>query len=290
MTMRVFLTGGSGLLGTKLAVELMRMCQVTAVGHTSPARNGHQRIMLDILDAGALAEALDGRGYTHVLHTAALRSPEECAGDVVRAYSVNTAGVENLAAACIRNGMKMVYVSTDYVFAGDKAPYREGDMPGPVNLYGRTKLAGEFAARSVPDHLVARIPALWGDDPEDARGNQRDFLAMFRRSEPFPVEHVLVRHYSLANDIAAAIAFCVELKMSGTVHLSARESQTKADFARALARMHGFDPALVVDSGLPAGAVARPRNPALDPSLYESLGGPRIRGMSEVVENMIRHG
>lgn len=278
--MKILLTGASGLLGSHLAEALSKSNEVTRAGLSRIPDGG---VKLDVSRRDEVQTFFGDGEYDAVVHAAAIPSPEQCAKDPAAAYLVNTVAVEYLAEACADNDMKLVYVSTDYVFDGSEPPYREDSRPAPVNLYGRTKLAGEFAAKSAPRWLVTRIPALWGEDPDNPKANQKAFLDQYRRGEPFSAEDVLVRHYSLAADIASAIAFCVDKGMMGTVHLSARESQTKAELARAVGRFHGFDPALVLDAGVPVDAEPRPFDPTLDPSLYESLGGPHIRGLSEVL-------
>lgn len=281
--MRIFLTGGAGLLGSKLAEALGGRHQVTAAGHSKPIRNGDRDVALDITDAADIARNLDGQGYDLLVHTAAVRSPEECVQDPLRAYRINAVAVEFLAEACRRNGMKMVYIATDYLFPGDKPPYREDSFPSPVNLYGRTKLAGEFATVSVPRHLSVRVPIMWADDPVHSRVSQKDLLDQFARGERVRVESALVRHYSHAADIAAGIAFCIDRDVCGRINIAAQETQTKADYARAVAVMHGFDPGLVIDAGEVDTGIVRPHDPTLDTGLYNSLGGPRIRGLSEWV-------
>lgn len=280
--MKIFLTGGTGLLGSLLAGEMSRFAEVIAAGHQAPGKDGEPAGRLNIEDRGAVDAALDGKGYTHVVHSAAIRVPEDCLRDPGRAYAVNAVAVEFIAAACRRNNAKLVYISTDYVFPGTTPPYNEDCRPLPVNIYGRTKLAGEYAARSVEPHLICRIPALWGRDPGDARSPLKAFLEKLRAGKPFPVESTLVRHYTSADDAARAVAFCVEKNFAGVVHISAAESQTKADFARAVARHYGYSPDLVINAGQPTSEDRRPRDTTMDTSLYRSRGGPHVRGLSEV--------
>lgn len=286
--MRIFLTGGAGLLGSKLREALGGAHQVTAAGHSAPIRNGDRDVALDITDPAAVARALDGQGYDLLIHTAAIRSPEECLREPARAYLVNVVAVEYLAEACRRNNMKLVYIATDYLFPGTKPPYREDSVPAPVNMYGRSKLAGEFAAMSVPRHLSVRVPIMWADDPVHSRVSQQEYREKFARGETVAVESALVRHYSHSADIARAIAFCIDRDVCGRINIAAREAQTKADYARAVALMHGFNPGLVVDAGEVDTGVARPHDPTLDAGLYESLGGPTVRGLSEWVKELAK--
>ncbi|MDR1611824.1 MAG: SDR family oxidoreductase [Planctomycetota bacterium] len=279
--MRILVIGGTGLLGKPLAKELSRFAEVVSAGHRASGA-GAAEIAVNIEDREEVRRAIVGRGFTHVAHTAAMRVPEDCLKDPARAYMVNAVAVEFVAEACNEAGAKLVYVSSDYVFPGTTPPYREESRTLPVNVYGRTKLAGEFAARAVGDCLITRVPALWSVDRGDARSPLKGFVDKLAKGKPVPVENTLVRHYTLAGDAAKGIAFCIENNLSGIIHIAAGESQTKADFARAIARCFGFDQELVVGAGQPGGEDRRPVDSTLDTSLYKAHGGPRPRGMSEV--------
>ncbi len=286
MSMKVFITGGTGLLGSCLTKELSAFADVTTAVHSAPAQEGIKTTHIDLEDEQSIRAALDGKGYTHVVHSAAIRNPEECLNNRERAYRINSVAVEYIADCCAKNGMKLIYISTDYVFPGTAAPYREQCSPQPINVYGRTKLAGEYATKAVEKHLIARIPALWANDPEDSKSPLKGFIEKFKAGKPFPVENKLVRHYTLAEDIAKALAFCIEKDMAGIIHLSSGESQTKADFARAVGKQYGFDPSLIINAGQSENEDTRPCDSSLDTVLYRSHDGPHIRGLSEVLADM----
>ncbi|MDR0361853.1 MAG: SDR family oxidoreductase [Planctomycetota bacterium] len=283
--MKILVTGGTGLLGSRIAREAARFADVVPAGHRASGKGGAS-VALDIENADEVRRTIVDGGFTHVVHSAAIRDPEECLADPARAYRVNAVAVEYIAAACREAGATLVHVSTDYVFPGTTPPYREECRPQPINVYGRTKLAGEFAARAVDGCLVTRVPALWSADPEDARSPVKGFVEKLRAGKALPVENTLVRHFTLADDAAVGIAFCVEKKLSGVIHIAAGESQTKADFVRAVARHFGCDPGLVVDAGVSGGGDRRPKDSTLDTSLYRSHGGPHIRGMGEVFADL----
>ena len=111
---------------------------------------------------------------TVVVNTAAMHHVEHCEKDPTNAYAVNAIGVRNLAAITRDLGATLIHVSTDYVFDGRKeTPYVEEDAPLPLQVYGNSKLCGEFYARTLnPKHFVLRTSALFGRHPCRAKSGQ----------------------------------------------------------------------------------------------------------------------
>ena len=101
---------------------------------------------------------------TVVVNTAAMHHVDICEREPAAAYAVNAIGVRNLALVTRDLGATLIHLSTDYVFDGKKStPYVEEDLPLPLNVYGNSKLAGEYYARTLnPKHFVLRTSALYG--------------------------------------------------------------------------------------------------------------------------------
>jgi len=137
------LTGGSGLLGKEL-----RNLDAELV---SPSRDE-----LDITDGAAVARYVADLRPDVILHAAAVTDNRDIEADPRDALSVNIGGTVNLARACIGTRIRLVYISTDYVYRGDRGNYAEEDEVLPSNLYAWTKLGGEAAVRAVPNHLIIR--------------------------------------------------------------------------------------------------------------------------------------
>jgi dTDP-4-dehydrorhamnose reductase len=142
----IFVTGAAGMLGQDV---------VSAAGDGVVALS---RADLDVTDAGAAREALDGADV--VINCAAWTDVDGAEEHAQEALAVNREGARNVAAAARR----VVYVSTDYVFDGAKrAPYVESDPTAPLQSYGRSKLAGELAtAEANPRHFIVRSSWLFG--------------------------------------------------------------------------------------------------------------------------------
>jgi dTDP-4-dehydrorhamnose reductase len=118
----------------------------------------------DIADATATRVAVTDWRPGMVVHCAAWTDVDGCERDPERAFVHNARGAWNVASACAEVHASMVYISTDFVFDGERRePYTEFDQPNPLSVYGASKLAGELAVRSLlPTHYVVRTAWLFG--------------------------------------------------------------------------------------------------------------------------------
>jgi dTDP-4-dehydrorhamnose reductase len=157
MADRIVITGGGGLVGRTLAAQARRR------GHDVLALTSAE---CDITDAVAVERFVAADDV--VVNCAAYTKVDEAERDETRAYAVNATGAEHVAHACARAGAALIHVSTDYVFSGEFAdgsprPYEIDDATGPLSVYGRTKLAGEFAVlAAMPDAHVVRTSWIFG--------------------------------------------------------------------------------------------------------------------------------
>jgi dTDP-4-dehydrorhamnose reductase len=114
------------------------------------------RAELDVTDRGAVSAAIASHNTDIVIHAAAVTNNRHVEDDPTEAIEVNVKGTANIALACLEGQARLVYLSTDYVYKGDKGNYSEEDEIEPFNLYAWTKLGGECAVRAIPDHLIIR--------------------------------------------------------------------------------------------------------------------------------------
>lgn len=137
------MTGGSGLLGT----EILKL---------DPKIIAPASLELDITDLNPVLKAVEKYNPDVVLHLAAATKPPEHAKNPELGLTVNIIGTANVARACVRFGKKLVYTSTDYVYAG-KGPHKEEELVWSPYNFGWSKLGGECAVRLVPNHLILRL-------------------------------------------------------------------------------------------------------------------------------------
>ncbi|HUO81695.1 MAG TPA: sugar nucleotide-binding protein, partial [Gammaproteobacteria bacterium] len=138
--MKVLITGG----GSQLAEMLVKTCPPDK--HAVAA----SRQELDVTDADGVTRMFERRQFRLVINCAAYTAVDEAESQRDRAFDVNAAGAENIARAARQTGARMIQISTDFVFGGQRAtPYRVDDEAAPVNIYGASKLAGEIRASDV---------------------------------------------------------------------------------------------------------------------------------------------
>lgn len=161
MSLRIVITGGGGLVGRTLAAQAHQR------GHDVLALTSAE---CDITDAVAVERFVAADDV--VINCAAYTKVDDAEREEARAYAVNATGAENVAHACARAGAALIHISTDYVFSGEFAdgrprPYEIDDETGPLSVYGRTKLAGEFAVlAAMPDAHVVRTSWIYGGNAD----------------------------------------------------------------------------------------------------------------------------
>ncbi|MDG4766228.1 dTDP-4-dehydrorhamnose reductase [Solwaraspora sp. WMMD406] len=235
---RWLVTGAGGMLGTDLLAVLDAQrpdVDVTAL----------TRAELDVTDASAVAEAVDG--HQVVLNAAAWTDVDAAETAEEAATAVNGTGVAHLARACADRGTVLIHVSTDYVFAGDgHEPYPEDAPTAPINAYGRSKLVGERAiAELLPHHgYVVRTAWLYGAHGPNfvatmlRLAGQREHLDVVddQRGQP-------TWSYALAERLAAlARAALTETAPAGVYHGTASGQTTWCGLAQEVFAQRGLDP------------------------------------------------
>ena len=152
--MRLVVTGSGGGLGRAFLAHVPRHHEVHAFSHAD----------LDVGDHHGVMQTVAPLAPDAVVNLAAITNVDACEDDPDAAYRANAVGPQNLALAARACGARMLHVSTDYVFDGRKgAAYDEVDRPDPVNVYGRSKLAGERSVRDlVPEHIIVRTAWIVG--------------------------------------------------------------------------------------------------------------------------------
>jgi dTDP-4-dehydrorhamnose reductase len=140
---KILFTGGSGLLGSEFKNIL-------------PDVNYPSSSEFNVADYKMMEEWIRGKDISMIIHAAAFTSPPRIDKDPLKALETNISGTVNVVKLCMLNEIRLVYISTDYVFNGEKGSYKEDDPVFPVNKYAWSKLGGECAARMYDNSLIIR--------------------------------------------------------------------------------------------------------------------------------------
>jgi len=226
--MNIAVIGSNGQLGSDVVRVLVHQGEdVYSLTHAD----------IEVSSLESVADCLRSKRPEIVINTAAMHHVENCEQEPGKAYAVNAVGARNLATVTRDLGAVLIHVSTDYVFDGKKdEPYVENDIPLPLNVYGNSKLAGEYFVRTLnPKHFVLRTSALYGKRPCRAKGGQNFVDLMLRlgreRGRVRVVDSEFVSPTPTA-DVARQIAALARCDAYGLYHATAEGSCSWYEFAR----------------------------------------------------------
>ena len=278
--MRLLVTGSRGQLG--------RALQQAAPAHGHEFL-GYDLPELDITDPSAVQAAVDAVRPDVVINCAAFTEVDAAEKQEAAALAVNGTAVTNVARAAEFAGALLLQLSTDYVFDGKlDRPYREGDAPKPVSVYGRTKLAGERATELARRHLIVRTAWLFGEGA--------NFVAAIRRQLDAGTKTLRVVNdqrgcptYTV--DLADALLRLLASGTMGVVHAVNAGSATWFEFAQEIVRRLGSDVEVVPISTAEAARQApRPVVSVLDTSELQRILGSDLPPWQDALARYLREG
>ena len=276
--MKVLVTGGSGLVGNKLVKELVtRGHDVIAIYNSRKPSDPYniKWIQLDITLRYKLEDLIYKERPNVIVHAAALTDVDVCEVEKGKAWQVNVEATRSIAKATKTINAFLIYISTDYVFDGEKGKYKEEDIPSPINHYGITKLIGEEIVKSSEIlYSIVRISAPFG-----MGGNKKGF-ALYAAEKLMKGEEIkaLIDQYVSPTYnvfLARCIASVVEKKIPGVLHI-AGERMNRYEFAIKIAEYLGVSKSLVKPAKMAEmqnWIAKRPRDSSLDTSKAKNIWG-----------------
>ncbi|MCX5636496.1 MAG: sugar nucleotide-binding protein [Planctomycetota bacterium] len=199
---RIIFTGGSGLLGSEFR-------------KIRPDIDYPSSKEFNVTDYEQMKKYVESNGCDLIIHAAAFTSPPTIEKDPLKALEVNVVGTSNVVKLCIKFGIRIVYISTDYVFKGDKGNYKETDPVYPVNKYAWSKLGGECAVRMYDKSLIIRTT--FGPNV-------------------FPYPKALVDQWTSRESVAVIarkIASLLDKDITGVIHIGGKR-KTVYEYAKSL--------------------------------------------------------
>jgi dTDP-4-dehydrorhamnose reductase len=267
---RYAVLGAAGQLGRDLCPRLPG--EVIALGRAATGGGA------DLTRPESLRAALEAARPDVVVNCAAYNFVDRAEAEPQEAFAVNAWGARELARLCHKRDWLLVHFSTDYVFGLDEArrrPWAEGDAPGPVSVYGLSKLAGEYLVRSTcPRHLVIRTCGLYGVWGQGGKGGNfvETMLRLAAQGKPLRVVDDQVCTPSYTVDVAGHTAALLAAGRPGLYHVTNAGACSWYEFAGAVFELAGVRADLSPTTSAAYGAPAR--RPA-----YSVLEGAALRGL-----------
>lgn len=243
---RLLITGASGLLGLNLALEYANEFQVIGIVNNHLLKEAcFQVVQTDLLEEGAVEQVFSRYQPDWVLHCAALADIGLCERNPDRAEELNVRLPGIIARNAHANAARLIHISTDAVFDGQEGGYREDSQTNPINVYAKTKLAGEREVfECYPEALVVRLNLFgW------SRSGKRSLAEFFfnnlaHQREVFGFTDVFFTPL-LANDLADLFLPMLDSETKGLFHLGSPEKISKYQFGLEIAQRFGFSEELI---------------------------------------------
>jgi len=271
---QILITGSNGMLGQDLVAHLQGCHGIIPVDLPE----------VDITVPQAIEEVMGRTRPEVVIHTAAFTAVDECESRQDLAFQVNAEGTRNVAAACRKYRIPLLYISTDYVFDGEKPePYLEGDPPRPLNVYGHSKLEGErHVIALVEEFWIVRTSWLFGPL---GKNFVRAILEKARRGGSLQVVDDQIGAPTYTMDLAATLAQLIDGAPSGLYHVTNQGYCSWFDFAREILRQAGLGHVMVsaISSSSLGRPARRPKNSRLANSRLVAEGLQLLPGWQDAL-------
>lgn len=254
---------------------------------------GLTREDIDVTDREHVFEALGRHKPELVVNTAAFHNVDVCETEPERAFQVNAFGALNVADACSEMNAALMFVSTDYVFAGDLGrPYTEVDSPAPIMVYGVSKVAGEQLIRSRLDqHYIVRTSGLYGEAGSGGKGGNfvQRMLELGRSGADLRVVDDQVLSPTFTADLAQKLLELAQTGRYGTYHVTNSGSCSWYQFTAKIFSLAGVGASLSPTTTAEFGAKApRPAYTVLENAGLAKVGLAPLRGWPEALADYLQ--
>ncbi len=285
---RVLLTGCHGLLGQRIVQEMEKNVFMLGTGRReTPHIHGDnfQYTKLDITVRSDVKHVIEDFNPDVIINAASFTNVDECEINKEKCWRINVEGVENIVKAGKRLRAKVIHFSTDYIFDGQKQLYSESDIPGPLNYYGRAKLAAENMIKAGgTDWVILRTSTLFDIDSLLGKINFVTWVVSnLQQGNTIRVVSDQWGNPTLARNLAQAVWKIINSGHVGIYNAAGKDRVSRLDFAKHIASLFNFNELLIEETttGELGQKAKRPLKIGLDVSKIENDISRKMLGIRE---------
>jgi len=272
---RLLVTGASGFLGWNICSVADKSWDVFGVAFSNSIEISNINIkVVDLTDCYNLKQLFIDVAPDAVIHAAAAANTSYCQINQTESHKINVDTSINIAGLCMERSIPLVFVSTDMVFDGLNAPYKEDDPVCPVNVYGEQKaLAEKEMVKRCPDMVVCRTSIMFGYHPDKTKNWFQQILESMRVGQKLQLFVDEYRTFLSVRDAVPGLLLAIG-NTSGILHLSGDERITRYGFARLVSGIFHINNARLIPCYLREVPVVAPRakDLSLDNSKAKAFG------------------
>lgn len=277
--MKVLVTGAKGQLGTDLMHELEKR-GIEGIGVDVQE--------MDITDAEACRRVIKNSGADAVIHCAAYTAVDAAEDNVELCRRINGEGTRNVAQACKEADVKLMYISTDYVFDGQGTrPWEPDDERHPLNVYGQTKYEGELAVEELSDkYFIVRIAWVFG---VAGKNFIKTMLRLGKERGAVSVVDDQIGSPTYTYDLARLLVDMIQTDKYGRYHATNEGLCSWYEFAKEIFRQAGMDvPVTPVSSDAFPAKATRPSNSRLNKDKLSENGFERLPAWQDALGRFLK--
>ena len=254
MKKKMLVIGGTSLLGYKLLSNTNDFELYASYNKNLINLKNVETLKIDITNIKNCEKILNLKPDI-IINTAAITNVDYCEKFERNAFDVNVTGTKNIAKIAEKLGSKLIHISTDAVFSGDKKFYVEEDKPNPISVYGKTKLESEKIISKVNDSVILRPSVLFGWIPfeyiktKDESRKTMNFglwvIDQLYKNNKMSIVNDQINTPTLADNLAENIIEIIKKDLAGIFHLSGLSCISRLDFSKKIAKTFGYSDNLI---------------------------------------------
>lgn len=274
---KLLVTGGSGLLGASIVFELNKYYNIYAIYNKHKIRSKYAKyIKLDLADKKKTERVINRIKPDIIIHTAAITNVDLCEAKPLLAKRNNIDATANITDISKKLKIKLVHISTDYIFDGKKGNYTELDKPNPLSVYAKTKLEAEKTAKSYNNGLIIRT-SIYGWNAQKNLNFIEWVINNLREKKKINVLTDQITSMIFVNDLAKILKMMIDKDLRGVYNVASHKPLSKYKFALKTAEIFKLNKNLInpiLTENLMKKSIwkaERPKNTSLNVSKIEKI-------------------